>query len=88
MTTIGSKHVLVTGGASGLGRGLALRCAALGATVSVLDIDETGAQGGRCGGRARAPARRPATAATSATAAGSRGRRGGARWRPARSTSW
>jgi all-trans-retinol dehydrogenase (NAD+) len=45
MTTIGSKHVLVTGGASGLGRGVALRCAALGATVSVLDIDEAGAQG-------------------------------------------
>ncbi len=44
MTTIASKHVLVTGGASGLGRGVALRCAALGAAVSVLDIDETGAQ--------------------------------------------
>ena len=35
--------MLVTGGASGLGRGVALRCAALGATVSVLDIDEAGA---------------------------------------------
>jgi len=44
MTTIASKHVLITGGASGLGRGLALRCAALGATVSVLDIDEAGAR--------------------------------------------
>lgn len=44
MTTIASKHVLVTGGASGLGRGLALRCAALGATVSVLDLNEAGAE--------------------------------------------
>ncbi len=44
MTTIASKHVLVTGGASGLGRGVALRCAAFGAAVSVLDIDEDGAQ--------------------------------------------
>jgi len=43
MTTIATKHVLITGGASGLGRGLALRCAALGAAVSVLDIDEAGA---------------------------------------------
>jgi all-trans-retinol dehydrogenase (NAD+) len=43
MTTITSKHVLVTGGASGLGRGLVMRCAALGATVSLLDVDEAGA---------------------------------------------
>ncbi|MGZ4199377.1 MAG: SDR family oxidoreductase [Thermoleophilia bacterium] len=43
MTTIASKHVLITGGASGLGRGLVMRCAALGATVSVLDLDEAGA---------------------------------------------
>jgi len=44
VTTIASKHVLVTGGASGLGRGLVLRCAALGATVSVLDVDGAGAE--------------------------------------------
>ena len=44
MTTIATKHVLVTGGASGLGRGVVLRCAALGAAVSVLDIDEAGAE--------------------------------------------
>jgi all-trans-retinol dehydrogenase (NAD+) len=44
VTTIASKHVLVMGGASGLGRGLALRCAALGATVSVLDLNEAGAE--------------------------------------------
>ncbi len=43
MTTIASKHVLITGGASGIGRGLALRCAAMGADVSVLDLDEAGA---------------------------------------------
>ena len=27
MTTINNKHVLITGGASGIGRRLALRCA-------------------------------------------------------------
>jgi len=43
MTTIASKHVLITGGASGIGRGLALRCAALGADVTILDVDERGA---------------------------------------------
>lgn len=43
MTTIASKHVLITGGASGIGRGLALRCAALGADVTILDLDERGA---------------------------------------------
>jgi all-trans-retinol dehydrogenase (NAD+) len=45
VTTIASKHVLVTGGASGMGRGLVLRCAAFGATVSVLDLDGAGAEG-------------------------------------------
>ena len=40
MTTINNKHVLVTGGASGIGRLLALRCAELGATVTILDLDE------------------------------------------------
>jgi all-trans-retinol dehydrogenase (NAD+) len=44
VTAINNKHVLITGGASGLGRLLALRCAELGATVSVWDLDEAGAQ--------------------------------------------
>lgn len=43
MTTINTKHVLITGGASGLGRRLAARCAALGAAVSIWDLDEAGA---------------------------------------------
>jgi all-trans-retinol dehydrogenase (NAD+) len=44
VTTIAGKHVLITGGASGIGHGLALRCAAMGADVSILDLDETGAE--------------------------------------------
>ncbi len=44
MTLVATKHVLVTGGASGIGRGLVLRCAALGAAVSILDLDEGGAE--------------------------------------------
>ncbi len=44
MTLIATKHVLITGGASGIGRGLALRCATLGAVVSILDLDEGGAE--------------------------------------------
>ena len=44
MTTISNKHVLITGGASGLGRLLALRCAELGATVTIWDLDAAGAQ--------------------------------------------
>lgn len=38
MTEIAGSHVLVTGGASGIGRLVALRMAALGARVSVWDI--------------------------------------------------
>ena len=38
MTEIAGRHVLVTGGASGMGRLLALRMAALGGRVSVWDI--------------------------------------------------
>lgn len=43
MTAIHNKHVLITGGASGLGRLLALRCAALGAAVTIWDLDGAGA---------------------------------------------
>ena len=42
MTTINNKHVLITGGASGLGRLLALRCAELGASVTIWDLDAAG----------------------------------------------
>jgi all-trans-retinol dehydrogenase (NAD+) len=44
MTTISNKHVLITGGASGLGRLLALRCAELGATVTLWDLNAAGAE--------------------------------------------
>ena len=44
MTTINNKHVLITGGASGIGRLLVLRCAEMGAAVTILDVDEAGAQ--------------------------------------------
>ena len=44
MTTINNKHVLITGGASGIGRRLVLRCAEMGAAVSILDLDEAGAK--------------------------------------------
>jgi len=44
VTTINNKHVLITGGASGLGRLLALRCAELGAAVTIWDLDATGAE--------------------------------------------
>ena len=51
MTAIHNKHVLVTGGASGIGRLLALGCASLGATVTIWDLDAEGA--------GRAPRSRP-----------------------------
>ncbi|MCX6373463.1 MAG: SDR family oxidoreductase [Actinobacteria bacterium] len=44
MTTINNKHVLITGGASGIGRLLVLRCAEMGAAVTILDVDEAGAR--------------------------------------------
>ena len=44
MTTINNKHVLITGGASGIGRLLALRCAGLGATVTIWDLDAAGGE--------------------------------------------
>jgi all-trans-retinol dehydrogenase (NAD+) len=40
MTTIGSRHVLVTGAASGIGRLVARKTAVLGATVTLWDIDK------------------------------------------------
>ena len=43
MTAIHNKHVLVTGGASGIGRLLVLGCASLGATVTIWDLDADGA---------------------------------------------
>jgi NAD(P)-dependent dehydrogenase (short-subunit alcohol dehydrogenase family) len=42
--TINNKHVLITGGASGIGRRLVLRCAEMGAAVSILDLDKAGAE--------------------------------------------
>jgi all-trans-retinol dehydrogenase (NAD+) len=44
VTTINNKHVLVTGAASGIGRLLALRCAGLGATVTIWDLDAAGGE--------------------------------------------
>jgi all-trans-retinol dehydrogenase (NAD+) len=43
VTALHNKHVLVTGGASGIGRLLVLGCARLGATVTIWDVDEAGA---------------------------------------------
>jgi len=43
VTAIHNKHVLVTGGARGIGRLLVLGCASLGATVTIWDLDAEGA---------------------------------------------
>lgn len=43
MTALHNKHVLVTGGASGIGRLLVLGCARVGAAVTVWDLDAEGA---------------------------------------------
>lgn len=40
MTTIGTRNVLITGGAGGIGRLMALKMAALGAGVAIWDINE------------------------------------------------
>ncbi len=45
MKNISGKRVLITGGASGLGRRLALKMAAAGARVAVCDIDAAGLDG-------------------------------------------
>ena len=69
MTTINNKHVLITGGASGIGRRLALRCAEIGAAVTIWDLDEAGAQAVAAeAAAARRPARCAPSPATSATA--------------------
>ena len=44
MTAVHNKHVLITGGASGIGRLLVLGCASLGATVTIWDLDADGAE--------------------------------------------
>ena len=49
MTTISSKHVLITGSASGIGRLLAEKMSALGAHVSMWDMDETCLAGAAAG---------------------------------------
>jgi len=43
MTALHNKHVLVTGGASGIGRLIALGCARVGASVTIWDLDAAGA---------------------------------------------
>ena len=44
MTAVHNKHVLVTGGASGIGRLLVLGCASRGAAVTIWDLDAAGAE--------------------------------------------
>ena len=44
MTAVHNKHVLVTGGASGIGRLLVLGCASLGASVTIWDLDAARAE--------------------------------------------
>jgi all-trans-retinol dehydrogenase (NAD+) len=43
MTALHNKHVLVTGGASGIGRLIVLGCAKVGASVTIWDLDAEGA---------------------------------------------
>jgi 2-hydroxycyclohexanecarboxyl-CoA dehydrogenase len=54
MRGLSGRNVLLTGGASGIGRATAIRLAEEGCQVGILDIDEAGAAGtiARCGGRA------------------------------------
>jgi all-trans-retinol dehydrogenase (NAD+) len=57
MTTISNKHVLITGAASGIGRLLALRCAGLGATVTIWDLDAAGGEAAAAEATALGPGR-------------------------------
>jgi all-trans-retinol dehydrogenase (NAD+) len=41
MKTLENKNVIITGGASGIGKKMALRLARLGANLAIIDIDET-----------------------------------------------
>ena len=54
MRGLNGKRVLLTGGGSGIGRATAVRLAAEGCAVGIVDIDEAGARetGLRCDGRA------------------------------------
>jgi 2-hydroxycyclohexanecarboxyl-CoA dehydrogenase len=56
MRGLANRRVLLTGGASGIGRATAIRLAQEGCTVGILDLDEAGAQQTveRCGGKAKA----------------------------------
>lgn len=56
MRGLANRRVLLTGGASGIGRATAIRLAQEGCIVGILDLDETGAQQTveRCGGNAKA----------------------------------
>ena len=56
MRGLSGKRVLLTGGASGIGRATAIRLAQEGCKVGILDLDEAGAQQTveRCGGNAKA----------------------------------
>jgi len=44
MTALHNKHVLVTGGASGIGRLIVLGCARVGASVTIWDLDAEGGE--------------------------------------------
>lgn len=64
MTTINNKHVLITGGASGLGRLLALRGAEFGAAVTIWDRDAVGAEAVAAETKASAAGARAASTGT------------------------